>query len=103
MNELKYVWSNLIEYIKSKDYPNILKWSYYLFFYYVVFAPLTRGTAATGYVVLYSVLLASGVYLNSPMIENVQLDWESIFSQRPDEFYKVVSVYILFFYVLYFN
>lgn len=95
MNELKFVWSNLIEYMKAKDYPNILKWSYYLFFYYVVFAPLTRGTAATGYVVLYSVLLASGLYLNTPMIENIQLDWEAIFGQKPDVFYKIVSVLLL--------
>lgn len=94
MEELEYVWSKLMEYMKAKDIPNIIQWSYYLFFYYVVFAPLTRGTAATGYIVLYSVLFANGILLKDPMKEGVQLDWEAIFGEKPDIFYKIVTVYL---------
>jgi len=57
-----------------------------LFYYWVCFAPLTRGTAAVGYAVLRGVLLAMGVDLKDQMKAGVQMDWEAILAGHPDQF-----------------
>ena len=49
-----------------------------LYYYWVNFAPLTRGTAFTGYSVLYSVILSQGYFITSPLPKDRQLDWEAI-------------------------
>ncbi len=53
-----------------------------LFYYFVIFAPLSRGTAATAYAVLYSVLATIGVTPDTAKGGGVpsgkQLDWEAI-------------------------
>jgi len=43
-----------------------------VFYYWVSWAPLTRGSAATGYVFLYSLLLACGLTVQTSPPKNVQ-------------------------------
>ena len=63
-----------------------------LFYLWVIFAPLTRGTATCGYIALLASLQTVGLTLNrSGLPRNIQLDWEAIFSSTFDEFYGRVS------------
>ena len=57
-----------------------------LFYYYVNFAPLSRGSAVTAYAVLNSILLANGSFISSPIPRGVQLDWEAILACSKEEF-----------------
>jgi hypothetical protein len=52
----------------------------------VNFAPLTRGTAVCGYAVLSAVMLACGYTFSEPLPQDIQMDWESIFSVSCGEF-----------------
>ena len=57
-----------------------------VFYYWVTWAPLTRGSAATGYVVLTALMLAAGVELVKPPPPGLQADWEAILRSRPSTF-----------------
>eukprot|EP00596_Hydrurales_sp_CCMP1899_P002773 CAMPEP_0119045292 /NCGR_PEP_ID=MMETSP1177-20130426/38746_1 /TAXON_ID=2985 /ORGANISM="Ochromonas sp, Strain CCMP1899" /LENGTH=275 /DNA_ID=CAMNT_0007016819 /DNA_START=1 /DNA_END=828 /DNA_ORIENTATION=- len=57
-----------------------------LFYYWVNYAPLTRGTSATGYAILYSAILAIGEELTDKLPRNIQLDWEAMFTPHPNDF-----------------
>lgn len=61
------------------------------FYYWVNFAPLSRGTSATGYAALYALILASGQELQDRVPHMKQLDWEAIICLHPDEFIKRVG------------
>ena len=56
----------------------IVKLALELYYYWVNFAPLTRGTAFTGYSVLYAVILSQGYYVLTSLPKYRQLDWEAI-------------------------
>jgi hypothetical protein len=64
------------------------------FYYWVNFAPITRGTSATGYATLYSAILAVGEELVDRVPYNVQLDWEAMFTPDPAEFVERVLPWI---------
>ena len=58
-----------------------------IFYYWVAFGPLSRGSAACGYVVMLGLLLALGVSVaDTPMPEGVQMDWEAILRPSPRAF-----------------
>ena len=57
-----------------------------VFFYWVTWAPLTRGSAATGYAVLTALMLAAGVELIAPPPPGLQADWEAILRSRASNF-----------------
>jgi len=57
-----------------------------LFYYWVNFAPLTRGSAMCGYAALMAVILASNRTISSPIPTGKQLDWDAIFTSSPEEF-----------------
>ena len=58
-----------------------------LFYYWVSFGPLSRGSAACGYVVLAGLLVAGGLAAPPPrMPRGRQLDWEAILSPTPAAF-----------------
>jgi hypothetical protein len=63
------------------------------FFYWVNYAPLTRGSAATGYCVLFAVLMAAGYEVLPPgmALKGVQMDWEAILCSSPDEFVNKIK------------
>ena len=57
-----------------------------LFYYWVSFAPLTRGSAAVGLAILRASLLACGIDMTGRIPKDVQMDWEAIFSATADDF-----------------
>ena len=61
-----------------------------VFYYWVTWAPLTRGSAATGYVFLYGLLLASNVVVRNGPPVDFQADWEAILRSSCTEFVEHV-------------
>ncbi|CAB1105083.1 unnamed protein product [Ectocarpus sp. CCAP 1310/34] len=59
-----------------------------MFYYWVNFGPLSRGSAACGYIVLSGLMAAAGWRLTEPLPVNVQMDWEAILRPNPEEFIK---------------
>lgn len=57
-----------------------------LFYFWVNFAPLTRGSAVCGYAAIMAVLLAGGRTIKIPLPAGKQLDWEAIFTSNANEF-----------------
>lgn len=57
-----------------------------MFYYWVNFGPLSRGSAACGYVVLAGLMAAAGWRLVEPVPRGVQMDWEAILRPTPEAF-----------------
>jgi len=57
-----------------------------IFFYWVNYAPLSRGTSATGYAALMACVVAMGEQILSPVPKGKQLDWEGILTPEPQVF-----------------
>lgn len=57
-----------------------------IFYYWVNFGPLSRGSAACGYIVLSGLMAAAGWRLTELLPPNVQMDWEAILRPSPEEF-----------------
>jgi tetratricopeptide (TPR) repeat protein len=57
-----------------------------LFYYWVNYAPITRGTSATGYAALYGCIVVAGYEIESNLPDAVQLDWEAILRSDPKAF-----------------
>lgn len=57
-----------------------------MFYYWVNFGPLSRGSAACGYVVLSGLMAAAGWRLTELLPPNVQMDWEAILRPSPEAF-----------------
>ena len=51
-----------------------------LFYYWVCFAPLSRGCAMCGYIAFVAIIVASGNMITSAIPTGVQMDWEAIFA-----------------------
>lgn len=57
-----------------------------MFYYWVNFGPLSRGSAACGYIVLSGLMAAAGWRLTELLPANVQMDWEAILRPSPEAF-----------------
>ena len=63
-----------------------------IFFYWVNFGPLSRGSAACGYAIFVAVLAALNVEVSLPWLKKgVQLDWEAILRPTPQAFIAAVK------------
>jgi hypothetical protein len=78
----------------QKATQRVLRRSLELFYYWVNFAPLTRGTSATGYAALLATVLVMGRDIGSMLPAGKQLDWEAIFSTTPEAFVEHVMPWI---------
>ena len=65
-----------------------------IFYYWVNFGPLSRGSAACGYAVLSGLMAAAGWRLTEPFPENVQMDWEAILRPTPAAFMAVARPWL---------
>jgi hypothetical protein len=66
-----------------------------VFFYWVNFGPLSRGSAACGYAVLRACLAAVGLGLRLPALPPAkQLDWEAILRPAPASFIAAVKPWL---------
>jgi hypothetical protein len=66
-----------------------------IFYLWVVFAPLSRGSAVCGYAVLYSIVLTFDRIINKKIPKNKQLDWEAILAKNCVEFIENVKNWFL--------
>jgi hypothetical protein len=57
-----------------------------LFYYWVNFAPLTRGSAMCGYAAVMAVILAGNRTIKNSIPKGKQLDWEAIFTANSNDF-----------------
>jgi hypothetical protein len=57
-----------------------------MFYYWVNFAPITRGTSATGYAALLGVILTMGEEPADPIPRMTQYDWVAMFTPHPQDF-----------------
>jgi len=62
-----------------------------LTFYWYNFMPLSRGSAACGFICLLGMFLALGIEITSQVIQGQQVDWEGILNPRADNFIDAVS------------
>lgn len=65
-----------------------------IFYYWVNFAPLSRGTSATGYAAFLASILAMGEDILDRVPEMTQLDWEAMFTKRPEDFVAKVERWV---------
>jgi hypothetical protein len=82
-----------IDYLKAgnpQNHDKIFKIALELFYYWVNFAPVSRGTSATGYASLYAAVLASGHEFTQSVPKRKQLDWEALLRYDPHEFTQVI-------------
>eukprot|EP01138_Halocafeteria_seosinensis_P009414 gb/GECG01009620.1/.p1 GENE.gb/GECG01009620.1/~~gb/GECG01009620.1/.p1 ORF type:complete len:1139 (+),score=132.97 gb/GECG01009620.1/:1-3417(+) len=89
--ELQSIWRDICD-VMTKDVlgPEDVKRAKELFlsfyYYWVVLAPLTRGSSACGLCVFIGLSLAAGFDLNLPFPPGFQMDWEAILSTDPNSF-----------------
>jgi hypothetical protein len=93
---------------EARDSDDVKKRALELYYYWVTFSPLTRGTAVCGIVALFAALQSCGLTLQCkhPCIDGsgytvcdewphgVQLDWEAIFADSCGDFVESVSPWI---------
>ncbi len=65
-----------------------------IFYLWVTFAPLSRGTAVCGYAALAAILGSCGYIVSSSLPPKIQLDWEAIFAVDCAEFIATTKSYI---------
>eukprot|EP01094_Clydonella_sp_ATCC50884_P015076 TRINITY_DN25658_c0_g1_i1.p1 TRINITY_DN25658_c0_g1~~TRINITY_DN25658_c0_g1_i1.p1 ORF type:complete len:815 (-),score=165.27 TRINITY_DN25658_c0_g1_i1:123-2273(-) len=88
--EMSFVWEKLTT-AATKEEPDMeecSKWILTLAFYWYNFMPLSRGSAACGYIGILAMYLALGKWMSSPLQKGQQVDWEGILTPRADEFIK---------------
>jgi hypothetical protein len=87
INRLDLETSNNLK-IRETANIQIIREALRLFFYWVNFAPLTRGSAMCGYAAVMAVVLASNRKIISSIPKGKQLDWEAIFTSDSNDFIK---------------
>lgn len=96
--ELKKVFKDLAENAKkknkSKHLEKTVELSLIFYFYWVNFGPLTRGTAATGGLILHALIIANGYKVVDPIPKGKQIDWMAITTPTHTEFIKDVRPWL---------
>ena len=98
--EMDYCFEKLVHCINSENndaiyYDNIVKSALSMFYYWVNFAPLTRGTAATGYAGLLASIVSTGKRYRTNLPENIQLDWEAILAPNLESFIETAFSWLV--------
>lgn len=63
-------------------------------YYWYNFMPLSRGTAAVGYIVLLGLLLAANMEVTESIPQGVQVDWEAILNFNPNSFVDSLKTWL---------
>ncbi|OMO56531.1 Tetratricopeptide TPR-1 [Corchorus capsularis] len=63
-------------------------------YYWYNFMPLSRGTAAVGFIVLLGILLAANMEFTGNIPKGVQIDWEAILNFDPNAFMDSVKSWL---------
>lgn len=72
--------------IRETTQSQLMREALRLFFYWVNFAPLTRGSAMCGYAAIMAVIVASNRTIKNSIPKGKQLDWEAIFTADSNDF-----------------
>ena len=91
--ELKHAFDMLTSEIRNngtKIYEHILNMT----FYWYNFMPISRGTAACGYIVMLACFLAIGKRITSKIPKDVQVDWNAILCSKPQKFIDSISSWL---------
>lgn len=80
--------------VQGKDTDTIVDLTLNLYFYWANWGPLSRGTAATGYAAIISLLLSVGEHVTSKIPYLKQMDWEAILRTSPSEFRDAVRPWL---------
>jgi len=95
-NEMTFLFDKLTQAVKNPqfDLEKVSDLILTLAFYWYNFMPLSRGTAASGYVSIISLFLACGYKINTMIPYYVSTDWEAILRPKPADFIEQVSGWI---------
>ncbi|CAK9144010.1 unnamed protein product [Ilex paraguariensis] len=63
-------------------------------YYWYNFMPLSRGSAAVGFVVLLGLFLAANMEFTGSIPEGLQVDWEAILNFDPNKFVESVKSWL---------
>eukprot|EP00026_Physarum_polycephalum_P002160 Phypoly_transcript_02165.p1 GENE.Phypoly_transcript_02165~~Phypoly_transcript_02165.p1 ORF type:complete len:924 (+),score=154.83 Phypoly_transcript_02165:113-2884(+) len=94
--EMTYVWELLTAEATNPnpDMEKVVEQILTLTFYWYNFMPLSRGTAAVGYMTMVAMFLAMGYQITAPIPENLQPDWEAILRPTPADFIQVIKPWL---------
>ena len=95
--EMSHVWRQLTTEARKKGGPDLDRFTELaltFYFYYVNFGPLSRGTAATGYIAFFALMLSVGFEVQCSPPEGTQVDWPAILSPTPMDFVNEVKKWI---------
>ena len=76
---------------EERDIEEISKWILAITFYWFNFMPLSRGTAACGYIVLLGMFLSVDIDIDARVPAKQQVDWESILNPSPSIFINALK------------
>jgi len=87
-NEMDYVYKLLVAEVTADvlDLDKVSEWILTLTFYWYNFMPLSRGTAAVGFICLLGMFLAIGIEISQQVPKGQQVDWEGILGPKPQDF-----------------
>jgi len=91
--EMTHVWELLSDEASSPN-PDMEKVADHILtlpFYWYNFMPLSRGTAAVGYMTMIAMFLAMGFQITAPIPENLQPDWEV-----SHHLFNIILLFLLF-------
>eukprot|EP00960_Hanusia_phi_P038138 753295-Hanusia_phi.AAC.5 len=95
--EMAHVWSLLTEEARRQPAPDPDRFTdlaLTFYFYWVNFGPLSRGTAACGYIAFFALMLSIGFEVQTSPPEGTQVDWPAILSPTPAGFIEEVRSWI---------
>lgn len=84
--ELAFHWQKLGEEVRAGAPDAIRDRIAKMFYYWCAFGPLSRGSAACGYAVLFGMLTAAGLGVPSALPPGRQVDWEAILAPTASGF-----------------
>jgi hypothetical protein len=91
--ELSFAWKKLTEEATKAevDLDRLSDQILTMTFYWYNFMPLSRGTAAVGYMGLLAMFLANGIEISAFVPKDFQVDWEGILTPDPKDFIACLS------------
>lgn len=78
----------------DRDIDRISEIILHIYFYWVIFAPLTRGTAALGLMAVMALFLAADIEVTKIVERGKQTDFEAILGGNPHEFVQLMSSWL---------
>ena len=92
--ELAAAWKRIVRLALTRTDDSFLepflRAMYDMTFYWYNFMPLSRGTAAGGFVLMMALLASVGLRLNKHVPKGMQTDWEAILCEFPKDFEDVM-------------